>query len=83
MIPIYKWQIVLQDKPWEKKNTVREWDVGKNEKDTKERPRKDERALDRRRPHSPERSPEPGLLLIYKPSKFNDPLNKKYIWTEL
>lgn len=44
---------------------MREWDVGKGEKDKeKEKLRRDERPLEKRRHHTPERSPEPGLCFI-------------------
>lgn len=43
---------------------MREWDIGKNEKGKdkeKEKLRKDDRPLEKRRHHTPERSPEPGM----------------------
>lgn len=53
-----------QDKPWERKNIVREWDVGKGEKGKEDASKtmRDERPLDKRRHRSLERSPEPGKL---------------------
>lgn len=59
---------MLKEKPWERKAAMREWDVGKNEKD-KEVGRQDkivreERPLEKRRHHTPERSPEPGIVLF-------------------
>uniref|UniRef100_A0A1E1WU44 RRM domain-containing protein n=2 Tax=Pectinophora gossypiella TaxID=13191 RepID=A0A1E1WU44_PECGO len=72
------------DKPWERKAAMREWDVGKNDKDNKEkdmRPRKDERPLDKRRHRSQERSPEPARKFKKKeeeaPAKLLDDLFRK------
>lgn len=46
---------------------MREWDVGKNDKEKeKDKLRKDERPLDKRRHRlSPERSPEPGTFNFF------------------
>lgn len=44
---------------------MREWDVGKNDKDKeKDKLRKDDRSLDKRRHRTPERSPEPGRVHV-------------------
>lgn len=59
---------MLKEKPWERKASMREWDVGKNEKNKEGgRPDKlirDEKTLDKRRHRSPERSPEPGIYIL-------------------
>ncbi|XP_063617877.1 uncharacterized protein LOC134790840 [Cydia splendana] len=71
------------EKPWERKTAaVREWDFGKNEKDKdKERPKRDERILDKRRHRTPERSPEPAKKFKKKeeeaPAKLLDDLFRK------
>lgn len=47
---------------------TREWDVGKNDKDNKDKIRRNEDrplGLDKRRHRSPERSPEPGSNLLF------------------
>lgn len=60
--------LIFQEKPYERKAVMREWDVGKNEKD-KEKDSKmrrpddsGPRMLDKRRHRTPERSPEPGMI---------------------
>lgn len=60
----------FQEKPWERKAAVvREWDFGKNDKDKdKERPKREERILDKRRHRTPERSPEPGRQITSRNS---------------
>ncbi|KAI8427637.1 hypothetical protein MSG28_002118 [Choristoneura fumiferana] len=69
------------DKPWERKAAVvREWDFGKNDKDKdKERPKRDERILEKRRHRTPERSPEPAKKFKKKeeeaPAKLLDDLS--------
>ncbi|XP_047987143.1 uncharacterized protein LOC125226995 [Leguminivora glycinivorella] len=71
------------EKPWERKAAaVREWDFGKNEKDKdKDRPKRDERILDKRRHRTPERSPEPARKFKKKeeeaPAKLLDDLFRK------
>ncbi|XP_073941055.1 uncharacterized protein [Choristoneura fumiferana] len=71
------------DKPWERKAAVvREWDFGKNDKDKdKERPKRDERILEKRRHRTPERSPEPAKKFKKKeeeaPAKLLDDLFRK------
>lgn len=51
-----------QDKPWERKAAMREWDMGKNEKEKeKDKLRRDERLPEKRRHRTP--SPEPGLYM--------------------
>ncbi|CAG5056644.1 unnamed protein product [Parnassius apollo] len=70
------------DKPWERK-TMREWDVGKNDKgkeQEKEKLRRDDRSLEKRRHHTPERSPEPAKKFKKKeeaPAKLLDDLFRK------
>lgn len=56
----------FQEKPYERKAVMREWDVGKNDKDKDKIRRQDERpiGLDKRRHRTPERSPEPGLVFL-------------------
>lgn len=52
----------MQEKSWERKGTMREWDVGKNDKDKeRDKLRREERPSEKRRHRTPERSPEPGL----------------------
>ncbi|KAJ0181709.1 hypothetical protein K1T71_002431 [Dendrolimus kikuchii] len=70
------------EKPWERKAVMREWDVGKNEKDKdKEKLHRDERPIDKRRNRSPERSPEPARKFKKKeeeaPAKLLDDLFRK------
>ncbi|CAK1603358.1 unnamed protein product [Parnassius mnemosyne] len=70
------------DKPWERK-TMREWDVGKNDRgkeQEKEKLRRDDRSLEKRRHHTPERSPEPAKKFKKKeeaPAKLLDDLFRK------
>lgn len=63
---------------WERKNVVREWDMGKGEKE-KERPK--DKLEPRRRHRTPERSPEPARKFKKKeeeaPAKLLDDLFKK------
>ncbi|XP_059059446.1 uncharacterized protein LOC131852737 [Achroia grisella] len=70
------------EKPWERKAAMREWDLGKGDKDKeKEKLRKDDRLLDKRRHRSPERSPEPARKFKKKeeeaPAKLLDDLFRK------
>ncbi|XP_068620784.1 uncharacterized protein [Battus philenor] len=72
------------DKPWERK-TMREWDVGKNDKNIKpdkdkEKLRRDDHSMEKRRHHTPERSPEPAKKFKKKeeaPAKLLDDLFRK------
>ncbi|KAM3962700.1 LOW QUALITY PROTEIN: uncharacterized protein ACR2FA_003084 [Aphomia sociella] len=71
------------EKPWERKAAMREWDVGKGEKDKEKdiKLRKDDRPQEKRRHHSPERSPEPARKFKKKeeeaPAKLLDDLFRK------
>lgn len=70
------------DKLWERKAVMREWDVGKNEKDKeKDKLRHDDRPLEKRRHRSIERSPEPARKFKKKeeeaPAKLLDDLFRK------
>lgn len=57
---------LIQERTWERKAAMREWDLGKNEKSKEtEKHHREERPADKRRHRSPEASPEPGLYLIY------------------
>ncbi|KPJ11944.1 Venom dipeptidyl peptidase 4 [Papilio machaon] len=70
------------ERPWERKST-REWDLGKNDKiqeKEKDRLQKDDRVLEKRRHHTPERSPEPAKKFKKKeeaPAKLLDDLFRK------
>ncbi|OWR49179.1 acinus [Danaus plexippus plexippus] len=72
-------------KPWERKAAMREWDMGKNDKDKEvSRPEKmvrEERPLEKRRHRTPERSPEPARKFKKKeeeaPAKLLDDLFRK------
>ncbi|GBP92888.1 Apoptotic chromatin condensation inducer in the nucleus [Eumeta japonica] len=76
-----------ETRPWEKRNTVREWDMGKGvvdkqrEREKEQRVRRDERVPDRRRHRTPERSPEPAKKFKKKeeeaPAKMLDDLFRK------
>ncbi|KAG6459337.1 hypothetical protein O3G_MSEX011336 [Manduca sexta] len=74
---------VVNEKPWERKAAMREWDVGKNEKNEKEREkvRREERPPEKRRHRSQERSPEPARKFKKKeeeaPAKLLDDLFRK------
>lgn len=63
-----------QDKPWERKAAMREWDMGKNEKEKeKDKLRRDDRPPEKRRHRTP--SPEPGMYKksnSYKYGKLED-----------
>ncbi|XP_075991769.1 uncharacterized protein LOC142987103 [Anticarsia gemmatalis] len=70
------------EKPWERKAATREWDLGKNDKDKeKDKLRRDERPIDKRRHRSPEKSPEPARKFKKKeeeaPAKLLDDLFRK------
>ncbi|KAJ8726223.1 hypothetical protein PYW07_000921 [Mythimna separata] len=75
------------EKPWERKAVTREWDLGKgNEKDKDNKDsvnklRRDERPMDKRRHRSPEKSPEPARKFKKKeeeaPAKLLDDLFRK------
>ncbi|XP_052757947.1 uncharacterized protein LOC113516731 [Galleria mellonella] len=70
------------EKPWERKAAMREWDLGKGEKDKeKDKLRKDDRLPDKRRHRSLERSPEPARKFKKKeeeaPAKLLDDLFRK------
>nr|XP_053623584.1 uncharacterized protein LOC128682748 [Plodia interpunctella] len=70
------------DKPWERKAAMREWDVGKGDKDKdKIRREDDRRPLEKRRHRTPERSPEPARKFKKKeeeaPAKLLDDLFRK------
>lgn len=55
--------MLSQEKPWERKAAMREWDMGKNEKEKeKDKLRRDERPTEKRRHRTP--SPEPGIKKI-------------------
>ncbi|KPI93936.1 Apoptotic chromatin condensation inducer in the nucleus [Papilio xuthus] len=70
------------ERPWERK-TTREWDLGKDEKikdKDKDRLHKEDRVLEKRRHHTPERSPEPAKKFKKKeeaPAKLLDDLFRK------
>ncbi|XP_026324416.1 uncharacterized protein LOC113233504 [Hyposmocoma kahamanoa] len=68
------------DKPWERKAAMREWDMGKNEKEKeKDKLRRDERLPEKRRHRTP--SPEPARKFKKKeeeaPAKLLDDLFRK------
>ncbi|CAB3231232.1 unnamed protein product [Arctia plantaginis] len=69
------------EKPWERK-TTREWDLGKNDKDKeKDKLRRDDRPMEKRRHRSLEKSPEPARKFKKKeeeaPAKLLDDLFRK------
>ncbi|XP_060806979.1 uncharacterized protein LOC106142992 [Amyelois transitella] len=72
------------EKPWERKAAMREWDLGKGDKEReKDKIRRDDerRPLEKRRHRTPERSPEPARKFKKKedeaPAKLLDDLFRK------
>lgn len=70
------------EKSWERKGTMREWDVGKNDKDKeRDKLRREDRPSEKRRHRTPERSPEPARKFKKKeeeaPAKLLDDLFRK------